>query len=129
MYSQNHYYFVVIALGQRDEAGVEQAVVYTLDTTLKTTLATYMTDEERSFLNSKAGKLWFPNYKKGGYGPISLMVFHQLVSYVFPSGRRRNILFKFPIVPWQHNSYDCGFYTSYWGIMFKMYYRQFMGVI
>ena len=51
------------------------------------------------------------------------------MSYLFPSIRRRNILFKFPIVPWQHNSFDCGFYTSYWGIMFKVYNRQFMEVI
>ena len=35
MYSKSHYNFVVITLGQKDEAGVEQAVVYTLDTLLK----------------------------------------------------------------------------------------------
>ena len=47
----------------------------------------------------------------------------------FPSSLPRKILYKFPIVAYQGNAFDCGFYVSYWGIMFKLNYERFMDII
>ena len=85
MFSHGHYTFVILTLGEKDENGLEQVDVYTLDTLLKQKMDFYTTDYETRFLNTDSGKLWYPHYPKKCFGPISTLLLHQIVKRVFPA--------------------------------------------
>ena len=76
-----HFFLTILVLDEADCSENNRVLVYTVDSLKKSEVSVYMTDYERLYYPSDAGKQAFPvlaskiNYPPG-YGPISNLLLH-----------------------------------------------------